>query len=213
LAIISQNLTDLSNQGTELPVLLLNEAEEIKLQLNNNFESARLTALALNTAYPDFEHLEKEVNTIWLEDFVGLDEPNTERFDRIEEISDLCPEEFGLGVFKARGVYLAVIGQPRYYWELCGLENKTELREEKQKITKAISPEILVYPNPSNQFLNILSTLPDAKYVIVNSLGKQVAFGILKQSIATVQTSKFPEGMYILLVEGSKSPVKFVVTH
>jgi Secretion system C-terminal sorting domain len=213
LAVISQTLTDLSNQGTELPVLLLNEAEEIKLQLNNNFESARLTALALNNAYPaytDYEKLEKEVNAIWLEDMIGKETPNTARMDRIEQISDLCPEEYGIGVYKARGVYLAIKGEHRRVWDNCDVQEESQQRDEKHVQSTNSDPKVKLYPNPTNTEFSVLGGVEGQPYLLFNALGKQVANGKLSSKPITI--SDLQSGIYFFKLEGVNELIKLVIS-
>jgi Secretion system C-terminal sorting domain len=215
LAIISQNLTDLSNQGTELPVLLLNEAEEIKLQLNNNIESARLTALALNNAYPaytDYEKLEKEVNAIWLEDMIGKETPNTARMGRIEQISDLCPEEYGIGVYKARGVYLAINGQHRRVWDNCDVQEESHQRESEILTEDKVENMIKLYPNPANTTVTISGGQDDQSFRLYNSVGSLVFAGKI-DSTKVFSIEKLPEGIYFFKLNDTKVVTKLIITH
>jgi Secretion system C-terminal sorting domain len=213
LAVISQTLTDLSNQGSELPVILLNEAEEIKLQLNNNFESARLTALGLNNAYPaytDYEKLEKEVNAIWLEDMIGKETPNTARIDRIEQISDLCPEDYGICVYKARGVYLAIKGEHRRVWDNCDVQEESQQRDEKHVQSTNSDPKFKLYPNPANTEFFVLGGLEGQQYFLFNALGKQVING--KLSSKPISIGDLQSGIYFFKLEGVNELIKLVIS-
>jgi hypothetical protein len=215
IAVISQTLTDLSNQGTELPVLLLNEAEEIKLQLNNNFESARLTALGLNNAYPaytDYEKLEKEVNAIWLEDMIGKETPNTAKMDRIEQISDLCPEEYGIGVYKARGVYLAIKGEHRRVWDNCDVQENSHQRESDVFTESKVENSIKLFPNPANTTVTILGGQDGQFYRLYNSVGSLVFTGKI-DTTKMFSIEKLPEGIYFFKLDDTKIVTKLIITH
>jgi hypothetical protein len=215
LAVIAQNLTDMSSQGTELPALLLNEVEEIKLQLNNNFESARLTALTLNNSYPaytDYERLEKEVNTIWLEDIIGKETPILNRMSRIEQISDYCPEEYGIGVYKARGVYLSINGQHRRVWDNCDVQDKTQPRESELITNLNAENAIKLFPNPANTTVSISGVQEGQSFKLFNSLGSIVYAGKIT-STKEFSIENLPEGIYFFKIDNSKEITKLIISH
>jgi serine protease len=57
-----------------------------------------------------------------------------------------------------------------------------------------------IYPNPANSTLHITGVKSDANYVIINSIGKQIKAGLIKQDIDIVE---LPNGVYLIQIENS----------
>ena len=66
---------------------------------------------------------------------------------------------------------------------------------EKQELT------IVLYPNPTNSIVN-LEILEDVQFELISPLGQRVLQGFLSGDNKQIDLSKFPAGMYYLLIEG-----------
>ena len=66
---------------------------------------------------------------------------------------------------------------------------------EKQELT------IGLYPNPTNSIVN-LEILEDVQFELISPLGQRVLQGFLSGDNKQIDLSKFPAGMYYLLIEG-----------
>ncbi|MEI7595526.1 MAG: T9SS type A sorting domain-containing protein [Bacteroidota bacterium] len=66
--------------------------------------------------------------------------------------------------------------------------------------------EVVVYPNPANNMLNIVNAGNDAKITIMNSLG-QVVFNTIATGNTTINTENLSEGVYFVKVNSSVSKI------
>jgi len=75
--------------------------------------------------------------------------------------------------------------------------------EESQLLT-----EILVYPNPANNYINILrNTEEKANFELVSVLGETVLSGFLQTSNETLDISQFSTGVYFLKLENQSHKI------
>lgn len=67
----------------------------------------------------------------------------------------------------------------------------------------SLEDKIMLYPNPSKEFVRISGMVPDSKMTIVDVNGKLVYTSIVKTNDAVINTENFPDGIYLLLIENS----------
>jgi hypothetical protein len=71
--------------------------------------------------------------------------------------------------------------------------------------------EVLVYPNPVTDLLNINVTNPDGKpitCILFDANGKMMYTGKLASGTNTVDMSKFPKGIYLLSLKNTDTEIK-----
>lgn len=79
--------------------------------------------------------------------------------------------------------------------------------------TKASTPAFTLYPNPAQDVLHIEITLPNSTFVIYDITGKQMLQKELKGTIAQIDISSLPAGLYICrIIQGNTilKPLKFI---
>lgn len=83
-------------------------------------------------------------------------------------------------------------------WELVGFRDQLSTVENK-------TDDILVYPNPFEDFIRIDTQKPVQKLELYDIRGRQLAGGI---RTSTLETGELPPGLYILKVEFEKNDIK-----
>lgn len=78
-----------------------------------------------------------------------------------------------------------------------------------------INPQIKIYPNPADDFINVVLTAiaGDAMYVMYDIVGRKIGAGVLKNSgTNNLNISNLPKGLYFLNVSDGKNKVskKFI---
>ncbi len=74
------------------------------------------------------------------------------------------------------------------------------------------SPSFRIFPNPSNDFLNI-SGKNNGQIKIINALGQSIELiQINANSITNISTSNYSNGIYFIIIDGGFSS-KFIVNH
>jgi hypothetical protein len=168
--------------------------------------------------------IEKEMNEVYLNNFVlPIEQVNENLKEKIQTIADLCPQDAGLGVFKARAMYVALTGSPKAEWDACfdnkDSEHKAEQRELIDRTKKSIASNFVLYPNPTDNSLtiNLLDNLKiAAKYEIYNSTGRKVGGDRLTANISQLSIGQLSDGIYNMVItfeDGQKSIKRFLIIH
>lgn len=73
-----------------------------------------------------------------------------------------------------------------------------------------INNEVIVWPNPAQNFLMVDRLQSNSQYTIVDMAGKVLTSGILEPANAKVSIATLPRGTYQIKFSGQAKPVKFV---
>ena len=141
---------------------------------------------------------EQEVNEIYLNTFAeNVFEFSPAQENSLLSIANQCPMAGGPAVFKARALYAQIDPQQSFDDALLCLQQGILLREGKDDIHSAFK----VYPNPTNNLLNIeytIDTESKASISIYNTVGNFVLEKELDTKANKHQLSfkKFNNGIY-----------------
>jgi Secretion system C-terminal sorting domain len=199
-----------------------NKRDLLYFELNGEIINDIVAASEANNKLnePDeFIQLERWANDVYLKYFVIPETVNEEVKQKIQDLSDLCPQEAGLGVFKARAMYVILTGSPRPEWDNCfeiEEEKLTEQRESEKIIGNINSIDFLLYPNPTDNTLTIKllnESIEEVNYQVYNSTGGKIESGFITKGFTQLSTSKFSTGVYYLKVnnKGVNTVKRFIV--
>jgi Secretion system C-terminal sorting domain len=192
---------------------------ELSTAITSDIEAASEANNQLNEA-DEFIQLERWTNDVYLKYFVVPESVTEEVKQKIQDISDLCPQDAGLGVFKARSMYVVLTGSPRAEWEKCfdteaeriSVERGSEKTYEKDTNKLDFS----IYPNPTDNTLSIKmlnETNEVISFDIYNSTGIKMQSGTIYDGFAQILVDKMSSGIYYLKVnsKGVNSSKRFTI--
>jgi len=192
----NSNIGQLTKSGKSLHDLVNSEIiilNSKKNKLINNF----LLALTEENPVTIFEQNQKQVCQIRLRQLQNSDELTNSEMNILTEIANKCPYEEGNAVYEARmllGSLKPVIVKEE---DLCGLKENYHFKEKEQ------AKNILVFPNPSSETINIILNGVEATKIYSGKLlelsGKIVKEFILSNSYE-LSTFEFEPGMYIISI-------------
>ncbi|MEM6966009.1 MAG: T9SS type A sorting domain-containing protein [Bacteroidota bacterium] len=147
-----------------------------------------------------YQDNEKIVNQIYLEYFTQEElelEPKT--INTLQSIADQCPWSGGDAVFKARALLIPFNDKEYDDMLICGDDEQRQRRAN-----EGASYKLLVYPNPTSQFVNIeiakelLLANTDLTINLVNTLGQVVRTESISGNTIKVQfdVEHLPTGVY-----------------
>jgi hypothetical protein len=116
----------------------------------------------------------------------------------------------GSGSFYAAEDVAPVQGMNFYRLRQVDLDGKFAYSPVKQVNFNGIQQEVVVYPNPSRGFVNVLANVPgtQVQYSITDLSGKSVQSGVLRTegSANRLNISGLPAGIYLLQVRDENGP-------
>ena len=160
------------------------------------------------------EQLEQQVNTIYLNTIArGIMNFQTQQLSTLQLIASYCPQEGGVAIHHARSM-LALVEPVNFVDFDCVTENYKPVQQEEENVNA--DWEVILYPNPTDDVLNISSNHSlesNVSVSIYNSLGQQVNVSL--SEINTINTSLLTDGIYtIKITQGENVIIKpFIVSH
>jgi hypothetical protein len=182
----------------------------------------------LNKPVPEdnqYTLLEKEMNAYVLTSLKYERDSFTESDWRmIHEVANRCPQDWGDGVLKARGLWLKYGGSFELNWQDCfqiaeegenASNRQMQSSREVLKVTQ-VPVGIVIYPVPATDAFNlhIPTEYVGGKYEITNLTGVVLESGMLDAEIKHFNTANLNNGLHFIQVRvPNKQPVviKFVV--
>jgi len=156
------------------------------------------------------ELLEKEVNTVYLNTLAkGILSFDNVQLNTLRLIASYCPQEGGAAVHQARGMLSMVEDVDLLNFD-CNARNQAKLADNSNtNIARVNNWEIILYPNPATNELNIQSNvvLPHkTKVEIYNALGQLVKTILLDEESSSVKlsTSGLFSGIYFLQINNGE---------
>jgi hypothetical protein len=202
---------------------------ELRTQIEQVIEQVYDEVKDLNKPdYADNKYvaLEKEMNAYVITSLKFDRDSFTESdWKFIHEVANRCPQDWGDGVLKARGLWLKYGGAFELKWQECFpvhdnkkvSEGRNLIKDTQGKWTNNLSIEgVVVYPVPVTDELNL--KLPDeyigCKFEIVNITGVICRKGIIKASNEQFDATNLNDGMYFIQIRADNMHpivVKFLV--
>lgn len=127
----------------------------------------------------------------------------------IYDISGTSPTELGRINTGAAGLTGIKIGPDGKIWFVNALTDelmRIDLGAPLSVTNNDTKIDFAVYPNPASDFLTVSinhATLPDAEFLIYNTLGELLYTADINQNITTADVSSLPSGTYQLIIRSS----------
>jgi hypothetical protein len=222
---------DLEIQQTTIPPAMItplaiewqNERDLLYSELATTITADIVAASEANNKLiePDeYIQLERWTNDIYLKYFVIPELVSEEVKQKIQDISDLCPQDAGLGVFKARSMYVVLTGSPRPEWETCFDTEDERISEERdtEKTVEISSNKLdfLLYSNPTDNTLSI-KMLNESNEVVLfdiyNTTGTMIQSGRINDGFSQILVDKFSSGIYYFSInkDGVNTVKRFTI--
>jgi len=181
----------------------------------SNFRSARAEsedlatgADLMNGVQPEnlVEQTLKDVFGILYANATDLEQIDEDNELRLREIAQLCPLDYGFGVYTARAALIKLDTLPKNYVSECERVPSPEQMSEKRALEDEGSFDFSAYPNPANAAVTVNYKMEDGqrgRLQIVDVSGRAVRMMELKseESILELQITDVTEGLYILSIE------------
>jgi hypothetical protein len=220
--------------GQESPIVT--QFEQLNSQLG---ELRTQTAQVISQVYQEVEDLnkseptdnqyvslEKEMNAYVLKSLKYERDSFTEKdWNFIHEVSKRCPQDWGDGVLKARGLWLKYGGAFELAWQECfpthenklNSEGRNALGDTEFKLNKLNTPEgMTVYPVPVTDELKLYvpTEYINSKYDIITLNGVVLLSGKIETETQNFNVANLGNGIYFIQISAfNKLPItlKFVV--
>lgn len=139
----------------------------------------------------------------------------------ILSLANKCPIKYGLVVYAVRNLFNALNGEIIEFENTCEPELEAKggtrhtktydfirLKKKAMPIVKFPSGELLVYPNPANNVVNI-SFKKMVTLEIIDVAGRRLLNNRINNSnVAKIDVSSFPRGIYLVKVTSAEGVVK-----
>jgi hypothetical protein len=134
--------------------------------------------------------------------------------EEVKEMAEKCPIKDGSVIYAARNLFNALTKKIHKFDDACegydnnarGVKKQFEIIRLKQPKTKQIvqqeAPNILLYPNPTNSFVNIISKKDAIREIkIVDMMGKTINTTLLNNQLSTqINTLGFQKGLFLVKI-------------
>jgi len=161
----------------------------------------------LNTMQPQnrVEQTLKDVFGILYANATDLTEMNFDNETRLREIAQLCPLDYGFGVYTARAALITLDTLPKNYVSECERVPSPEQMSEKRAIEEG-NGEFAIYPNPNNGQFTLtyeLNEFETGQVRVFDMVGRQVFAQILNAEAKTADMSLngLNSGIYLVSLE------------
>ena len=127
----------------------------------------------------------------------------------VEALSLKCPLTDGSVVIAAQCLYNSLTNEHRLFDNSCGLNyneegNRAAITTNTKPLTKN---NLLVYPNPSKNFINVLANdIQEA--TLIDITGKQLQIQKARANTITFNTSNLLPGLYLIKIKNNKGNIK-----
>jgi hypothetical protein len=124
--------------------------KKIKIMMRQtNYRNQAKTANNALLIEVEYEKDEQTINGIYL-NFLQTGEFKADDIASIEPIADKCPEIGGVAVFKARELFVRIVGKHKAMWDKCGIVSNRSEEQSKAIISPSLDWSLKAYPNPAN---------------------------------------------------------------
>ena len=190
------------------PILSYDDIAIVQPGADNDFVVVEATADGLNWI-PIVGPYDAGFSQEWLDLFNANDNPTGENFIRHSvNLTDFFnPGQKILVRFRLHSDE-DVVG---FGWTIDDLFIQTEVVGTE----KELADEFVMYPNPASDHLNISLPNENVKLTVVDIAGRKMVEKEVSQKSIRLNTSKFKNGTYVLVIEGNgkKEVKKFIIQH
>lgn len=162
------------------------------------------TLTALQALQPEnlVEQTLKDVFGTLYSNATGLTEMNEEDETQLRKIAQLCPIDYGFGVFTARAALVSLDTLPKHYISECEREMSPEEMRDKTERLHA-NRGFSVYPNPSQGLLTVNYELEQGEtgqVLVLDITGKQIRRVALDATGTTIalELRDISSGLYLV---------------
>jgi Secretion system C-terminal sorting domain len=209
---------------------LNDELGKVRIDIALITEQAYATASAINQSIPEEDQyvaLEKQMNALIITSLKETPEHEVftaTEWESIHEIAGRCPQDWGDGVLKARGLWLKYGGAYELKWQECfptheksnGSEDRSILQDAHHTLLNNAKSGIVLYPIPVTDDFKLQTSeeYMGSQYEIVNLTGVIVQTGSIATEIQSFNVENLSNGIHFIQIRAfNKRPVtlKFVV--
>lgn len=198
-AIHQHNIGRLYVVDSLLQLATVNDSAAMYSTLANTYNSAIVPNNGI-------EQNQKQFNDIYLNYLSGS--INYGDLQKLRLLAVKCPYIDGHAVFQARAI-LAEFDQNLYYSDCPKTDTKTRRIDNSEGIDD--TGEIVVYPNPTINELNVsmfVGEKDEVKINIYNMMGALIKTQRLENNFSNIDVSMLYSGIYLYEIEKNHSPVK-----